>query len=191
MKGHNQTFGANPYNFADRVNDEDVHCPTALYLDSSLEDDDPVPRFTGKDADSTRAIPDFNTITKETDLDRLTSETWSNRDKVDGIHLVIIRSLSSCSGRYSPKAGGQIFLETLSSLEAMTHEWGHYQGGLYDIYVCSECLKPPNAPPGKPKCRCIDPPGRTWLPSPDNPYNIMSNTSSEGILPSDKAALVR
>jgi hypothetical protein len=183
--------------------DEDVHCPMVLFLHSSIQHASDIPVFRGYDITTGVPASRYNIIEDETDLRKLIEargDHWDNqvvREIKADKQLIIVRKLPgntdgvSIFGGWGVALHNHLYLQTEYSLAALTHEWGHYKGKLYDLYVCGECKLPPNAPEGQPVCQCPGPNFlRDWDPSPDHPYNIMSNMSSEGILASDKEALV-
>jgi len=177
---------------------EDVHCPMVLTLHPSFKYVNDIPRFGGGDVVLNGQNHWFLNIRNQEELSILTNEWFDPQGKKDGKHLIIVKSLpggyaglADSPGYNSPDK--HIYLETESRLMALIHEWGHYKGGLYDQYVCSnsECGLPPNAPGNDPVCMCPGPAfERDWDPWPLHPENIMSNEQSVGILPTDKEALM-
>jgi len=184
--------------------DEDVHCPMVLFLHPSIQHESDIPVFRGYDITTGVSASWYNRIENRDDLLKLIEaggDHWDNqvvREIKADKQLIIVSKLPgnidgvSIFGGWGVALHNHLYLQTESSLAALTHEWGHYKGKLYDIYECERCKLPPNAPPGQPFCLCPgDPSLRGWDPSPHHPYNIMSNISSEGILSSDRAALMK
>jgi len=187
-------------------NHEDEHCPIAIVLDPSVDE---IPTFMGVDVNSNGFKHWYNDI-KEDEAQRFEELTgyWSNMSKRYGIDLVIVEDLCFVDGvtQMNGRINANVSMFVCAfrddpfdpdnpddvELHALPHEWGHYKAGLYDIYVHepADCRRPPNGGEGVDICDC---PGKfyekEWDPSPEHPENLMSNTTHEGLLPSDRTAL--
>jgi len=156
---------------------EDVNCPVALVLKGPIE------TFNGNDVQNGAGAARFNRIQSDDEYLRLTENRdhkyiWSNMDKKAGFDLIIIADLGGYAYAASTpgwkERHGHIWIDAWEDgppwESALAHEYGHYKGGFWDLYICTECRKIP--------IECYhfarDPRWMHWTNPAIHPYNFMA-----------------
>ncbi len=170
-------------------NVEDVNCPIALFLDDTA----PIETFNGIDVVAKYNDPSlYNRIQTTKQFGELTSTPWvEGTANAHGFDLIIVKDLHYFAGYATRNGSGSLDGHIWVSVDAfspdrhISHEFGHYKGGLLDRYICEICEEPPQT--------CVhnseDPFWSEWKDPAYNKDNLMTIGINDGVCPGDVTVL--